>query len=247
MSFKSFVTTGVAAGATVSALAVAPAAYAGSFSIGGLTSDSGFIQFDKNTRVQFDFLESRGFFKSAFGIYDQDGNLVETLFTEQKRFDSGSSDAKNDWLGTCPETVPVCKAVFEFQAGVQYQFGLTPEPTLSGDHGDSIDADGLTIDAGGYSVGADPNFAIVSNADGYIRSTVGPAAIAGGADPQDELLDTSSFDFFVAINDSDAIDGDIQDFIVGAKAVPEPATLLGIMVVGGLGFFGRRRQGQAEA
>jgi hypothetical protein len=84
-----------------------------------------------------------------------------------------------------------------------------------------------------------------------IATTAPPLAYAikGGADPQVMTIDTSSYDWFVAINDSHPTDFDVQDFIVGAnaEAVPEPGTLIGIGVVAGLGFLGSRRKQKAEA
>jgi hypothetical protein len=241
MSFKSFVTTGVAAGATVAALAVAPAAHAGSFSFGGGLGESmdGFVTFTQKTLVEFTFLESRGMFRSDFGIYDESGTLLTNLFSENAPgYDAGSSDLNGDWLGTCPETVPNCTASFVFQSGVKYQFGLTPLPILTGADGDS----GTVSDAAAVF----PEAAVISNADSYDRSTIGPTNGGGGV----MTLDTSSYDFFVAINDDHPVDGDVQDFIVGAnvvKAVPEPGTLVGIGFVAGLGFLGSRRKQKAEA
>jgi hypothetical protein len=246
MSFKSFVTTGVAAGATVAALAVAPAAHAGSFSFGGGLGESmdGFVTFTQKTLVDFTFIESRGMFASDFGIYDESGTLLTTLFSENNPgYDPGSNDATNDWLGTCPTTVPNCNASFVFKEGVKYQFGLTG-PTgliLTGLNGDSGTVDDASLVA--------PDFAIISDADSYDRSTIGPTAIGQGADPGVTTIDTSSYDWFVAINDSHPTDFDVQDFIVGAnaEAVPEPGTLIGIGVVAGLGFLGSRRKQKAEA
>ena len=240
MSFKSFVTTGVAASATVAALAVAPAAHAGSFSFGGGlgTSMDGFVTFTQKTLVEFSFIESRGMFASDFGVYDESGTLLTTLFSENAPgYDAGSSDLNGDWLGTCPETVPNCTASFVFKSGVKYQFGLSPLPILTGVDGDS----GTVSDAAAVS-GA----AIISDADSYDRSTIGPTNGGGGV----MTLDTSGYDFFVAINDAHPVDADVQDFTVGAnvvKAVPEPGTLVGIGAVAGLGFLGSRRKQKAEA
>jgi hypothetical protein len=247
MSFKSFVTTSVAAGATFAALAVAPAAQAGTFFFdGGLgESTEGFVIFTQKTLVDFTFIESRGMFASDFGVYDEFGTLLTTLFSENNPgYDPGSNDATNDWLGTCPTTVPNCNASFVFKEGVKYQFGLTAPKggtILTGVNGDS----GTVSDASLVA----PDFSIISDADSYDRSTVGPTAIKGGADPQVMTIDTSMYDWFVAINDSHPTDFDVQDFIVGAnaEAVPEPGTLIGIGVVAGLGFLGSRRKQKAEA
>lgn len=86
--------------------------------------------FETKTLLRFDFVESRGKYKSNLGIYtkDQSGNftLLKNLFQEVgKGYDLGSNDATNDWLGTCGKTVLECNTSYNFLPGVEYFFGLT--------------------------------------------------------------------------------------------------------------------------
>lgn len=244
----------------------AQAGTASPFTVGGVTfnKDGSFEIGDTPTTIKFKFLESRGFYQSSFGIYDSNkptANLVQTLFTENAPgYNPGSNDPKNDWLGTCGITITPapCEINYTFNKGT-YFFGLdsTPQGNIQ-----YTEASG-TFDAGVAGLGkpkgpifptgannpANPPYsAFNSNAKSYIRSTIGPSAIAAGANPQFQTIDTSPFSFFTAINDTAEIDKDVQDFIVGAtivttQTVPEPATLAGLGLVAGAMTMLRRRKG----
>lgn len=216
---------------------------------------NGTITFNKATKLDFTFLESRGKFRSDFGIYDATNmNLVATIFSEKPvtankpndGYDPGSNDGKNDWLGTCGVTVNPCTAWYMFAPGT-YKFGLTaPAGATEFTAGAGSFDEGVAI-APGANTGPMPGF--ISDADEYWRSTVGPSKISslpGGkgvaANWAFQKLDTSKYEFFVAINDSNKIDGDVQDMIVGVKKTPEPATLGGLALVGGAMAMIRRRK-----
>jgi hypothetical protein len=212
-------------------------------------NNTGIIKFDKDTKVDFTFLESRGMFRSDFGIYEAAGNmnLVHTLFSEKAPgYNPGSNDAKNDWLGTCGIAVNPCTAWFTFKEGVEYKFGLTaPKGKTEYTAAAGTFDEGTAAAPDTILTGPMPGF--ISDAHIYNRSQVGPTAIKKGADPKFDKLDTSKYDFFVAINDSNKVDGDIQDFIVGAnvKDVPEPAALGGLgLVAGAMTMLRRRKQNQ---
>lgn len=211
-----------------------------------LNSD-GSITFATPETLEFTFLESRGFYKSSYGVYDSGKNLVKTLFTENAPgYDLGSNDAKNDWLGTCGITVTPapCKINYTFASGT-YFFGLDSAPQ----GGKTFTEASGTFDEGiaaapGTNPANPPYSAFISTSDIYYRSTVGPGAGGGNFQP----IDTSPYDFFTAINDTADIDKDVQDFIVAAKivpptTVPEPATLAGLGLVAGAMTMLRRRKG----
>ncbi len=236
----------------------AQAATPSPFTVGGVTfnTDGSFKIGDTPTTINFKFLESRGFFRSSFGIYSapNQGALVQTLFTENAPgYDNVgpndvSSDAKNDWLGTCGITITPapCEISYTFNKGT-YFFGLDSRPQggvtfteTSGTYDEGIEI------APGNNPANPPYSAFNSNSKIYYRSTVGPGAGGG----QFKALDTSPFSFFTAINDTSEIDKDIQDFIVGATivttpptTVPEPATLAGLGLVAGAMTMLRRRKG----
>jgi hypothetical protein len=213
---------------------------------------NGSVTFTNSETLQFEFKESRGLYRSNYGIFDSNKNLVTTLFSEKAPgYDPGSNDANGDWLGTPGVTVDPFIANYTFAAGT-YFFGLsTPgTPTLFTEATGNFDSGVASLNgfpSGGTSPGNPPNAAFISTADVYYRSTVGPAAIAGGANPNFQPINTSQYAFFTAINDSDDVDKDVQDFIVGVKSVPEPATLGGLALVGGaMGMLRRRKAAQVS-
>ena len=220
-------------------------------------NSNGSITFDAPETLEFTFLESRGFFRSSFGVYSAPNAdaRVTTLFTENAPgFDLGSSAANGDFLGTPGQTVNPFITSFTFAPGT-YFFGLDSRPqggTTFTDTSGTFDAGiaGLGnpfVPSGGSNPANPPFSAFNSTSPIYYRSTVGPDSIANGVNPNFQPLDTSSFNFFTAINDTDAIDGDVQDFIVGVRSttttVPEPATLAGLGLVAGAMTMLRRRKG----
>lgn len=221
-----------------------------------LNSNGSFTVDDQET-LEFTFLESRGFYQSSFGIYSAPNAdaLVKTLFTENAPgYNPGSSDLNGDWLGTPGQTVNPFTTSYTFASGT-YFFGLDSRPQggttftqTSGPFDAGVAGLGNPFVPSGGSSPANPPFsAFNSTSPIYYRSTVGPGAIANGVNPNFQPLDTSSFNFFTAINDTDQIDGDVQDFIVGVRStnrtVPEPATLAGLGLVAGAMTMLRRRKG----
>ncbi|AFY67511.1 PEP-CTERM sorting domain-containing protein [Geitlerinema sp. PCC 7407] len=227
MTFKrNLASLGLVAG---SLLAIASPGQAAS-----LTSDvfgSGGISFDQDTTLAFDFLESRGKYRSNFGVYVEEGgdrSLVETLFSEVGAgYDPGSTDASNDWLGTCGVTVLDCAANFTFRAGQTYFFGLT------GANG-TVFSDGLST-----------VFRYASDGS-YTYNTQGPNWIQNnpGVTPDRKTVAVGSQEVLVAINDSYEADVDVNDFIVKAspvERVPEPSALAGLAIAASAWAFSRRR------
>jgi hypothetical protein len=221
-------------------------------------NSNGSITFAAPETLEFTFLESRGLYQSSFGIYSapNEGALVQTLFTEKAPgYDPDRSDANGDWLGTPGVTVAPFIANYTFAPGT-YFLGLDSRPqggttftTASGSFEAGVPLP-IAADKQGTpftpptTTGA-PNQAFNSTADFYTRSTIGPGAGGGGF----TTINTSSFDFFTAINDTAELDKDVQDFIVGARiaptnrTVPEPATLAGLGLVAGAMTMLRRRKG----
>ena len=192
--------------------------------------------------VDFTFLESHGMFRSDFGIYNAGTMaLVSNLFSEKAPgYDPGSNDPKNDWEGTCGKTVTACTVWYKFANAGTYKFGLTAPAGKTE----------FTEHTGNFASAATaPMPGIISTADSYTFDTTGPTALSQGKPHKFKTIDTSPYDFFVAINDSNKVDGDIQDFIVGAKvkSVPEPAALGGLgLVAGAMTFLRRRKNNQAS-
>jgi len=219
---------------------------------------NGSITFAAPETLEFTFLESRGFFRSSFGVYSAPNAdaRVTTLFTENAPgFDLGSSAANGDFLGTPGQTVNPFITSFTFAPGT-YFFGLDSRPqggttftTASGSFETgvplSIPADKQGTPFTPPTTTGAPNQAFNSTADFYTRSTIGPGA---GGPAGFTTINTSSFDFFTAINDTFTGDADVNDFIVGVRStppetVPEPATLAGLGLVAGAMTMLRRRKG----
>ena len=111
---KTSTVIGLVAGSTLAASAIPAHAY-----IFGNNS----ISFDTDTIVDFNFVSSQGSFQSTLGVVMNSAptTVVGTLFQEIQRSDNGGS---NDWMGTCPTTVPNCNTTFTFLAGQQYSLIL---------------------------------------------------------------------------------------------------------------------------
>ena len=80
-----FLSALTATAAATALFSVAAPAEAASFGTSAIT-------FEQDTEVKFNFLGSRGMFKSALGVYDVQNSmptLIETLFAETKRSDNG--------------------------------------------------------------------------------------------------------------------------------------------------------------
>jgi len=209
---------------------------------------NGTINVAASETIKFDFVESRGMFQSSFGIYSAPSaaSLVTTLFTENAPgYDLGRSDANGDWLGTCGITVTPapCKISYTFANAGSYYFGL------SSPDGSTI----FTNKFGTFASAAEADLtppessAFISDAKTYTRSTIGPSSGGGGF----TTLDLSKYAGFVAINDSAALDKDVQDFIVAiqpsVQTVPEPATLAGLgLVAGAMTMLRRRKRSQVS-
>jgi hypothetical protein len=223
-------------------------------------NSNGSITFAAPETLEFTFLESRGLYRSSFGIYSAPNAnaLVTTLFTENAPgYDPGSSDA-NDWQGTPGTTVNPFITSYTFAPGT-YFFGLDSRPQggttftqATGNFNVGVPLPNPSLPApppGGY-VSAAPNQAFISTADTYTRTTRGPGAIANGQDPGFTTINTSQYDFFMAVDDENSVDQDVNDQLIGARivtrppaTVPEPATLAGLGLVAGAMTMLRRRKG----
>lgn len=107
------------------------------------------IEFEEDTVVEFEFIESHGAYQSTFGVIDLDtcqtnptGEIIfETcsktpLLSETKpsdtyqtvfrrsTYEDNLNRANNDFIGTPGNTVPQPMAEFTFQAGERYAFYL---------------------------------------------------------------------------------------------------------------------------
>ena len=82
------------------------------------------IFFEEDTEVQFDFLQSNGWWRSDFGVKNLDTGIENILLSEDLNVDPGSG-WHNDNKGTPGIAVKNTSNSFTFQADTNYTFFLT--------------------------------------------------------------------------------------------------------------------------
>jgi hypothetical protein len=84
------------------------------------------VQFDKETAIEFEFLESHGSYKATFGVMDLNTGAKTALIKEDKQSDSDERavNKASDFLGTPGNAVSQPKNIFKFQANTPYTFYL---------------------------------------------------------------------------------------------------------------------------
>lgn len=206
------------------------------------------------TRVKFDFLESHGWFQSDFGVYDVTTDTYTTIFSEAYRSDSnalgpGASAAPS--MGTCPTTVPDCESkFFTFEAGHEYSFFL------------SNGTDSPTVYSANSLNRTDYRWASFENQTKFFESL----DVLNDETYKDRSLDVQlSSDLATSAGDRATLlagmtgliafedngyrpdtgewyHKDYNDVLVSVQVVPEPATILGLGLVGGAMALSRRRK-----
>jgi hypothetical protein len=120
--FRSTLTTGIGLG-------LASMAITGLSAVAAQAADefgSNTVQFDKETAIEFEFLESHGSYKATFGVMDLNTGTKTALIKEDKQSDSDerSINKASDFLGTPGNAVSQPKNIFKFQANTPYTFYL---------------------------------------------------------------------------------------------------------------------------
>ncbi len=116
---KSTITIGIGLVSLALAGIFAPAAKADEFG-------NGAVQFDKETAVEFEAIESHGSYKATFGVMDLNSGAKTILIKEDKASDSDDLGVNkaSDFLGTPSNTLNPAKNIFKFQANTPYTFYL---------------------------------------------------------------------------------------------------------------------------
>lgn len=222
-----------AAAATVVG-AVSSPAQAFSFGPGG-------IRFDRDTTVDFSFIESHGYFRQRFGVQEIGGSRTNLMW-ETTRSDNNSW--ANDWQGTCGSALLNCNASFTFKAGKSYSLFLDAIDDFGGTYvlGEAVKFFNAPEAA---TVLADTSYRDYNRSPNSLLSRT---AGTNNANPFAAPVLIAFEDYGLRNNASDD-HVDYNDFMLTAQAratVPEPATLAGLgVVVGGFGFARRRRVHQA--
>ncbi|MBW4670578.1 MAG: hypothetical protein KME60_24960 [Cyanomargarita calcarea GSE-NOS-MK-12-04C] len=120
--------------------------------------DNQAIQFDKDTSVEFEFVESRGAYQSTFGIVNLSTGEKTPLLREVKPSDDNQqiSSRNKDFLGTPGNTVPNPFAEFNFKANTPYSLYL--ESTIKGKDGGIVYTSSRANKAGNQQAKLSENF-----------------------------------------------------------------------------------------
>lgn len=181
------------------------------------------IKFDEDTTLRFDFLGSNGEYRSALGVF--------TVGTTGGRKPKPIISAVGGSLLT--ETAPgydtkasdykgdclLCSSTFTFLKGVEYTLGLISEVQTGG--GQSYISKGTVYSTDRLNSGS-------------TRNTLFSGNLAKGV-----ILKWD--------DNGNRADRDYNDFRVGVKAVPEPATLAGLGLAAGSLLLSRRRKADQSA
>ncbi len=181
--------------------------------------------FDATTTVDFTLIETHNRNQSNFGVLDVAKNAFTSLFAETKGWDTYPSETnqqQTDWLGTCGNTILNCSSSFTFDAKKQYKLGFW---------------DGSSL----YSLfkAVEDSYTYTTTSEDYIgqsqsKIVSGFQVVFIGA--EDGLYRRSSQPVY-----------DYQDFVIRAskqqrRAIPEPASTIGLGVVAGAIALSRRRK-----
>jgi hypothetical protein len=218
---------------SAAALAIAPNAQAASFGTSG-------ISFDKDTTLEFTFQVSHGKFESELGAFDISSAISSILLEEVDRADEGFKSDDLGWKGTCGDAVAVCTAKYTFEANKSYSLRLLSE--LNGSFKSLMSS--TSTDNNGSKQRA--IFASQSVFETNIFTLEDGQGFGNAASYTDGLALLKGAGVWIGFDDGgNGDDMDYQDFVVSAKIVeedvPEPASIMGLMVVGAAALKLRRR------
>lgn len=214
------------------------------------------IQFDTDTTVDFEFLQSHGWWKGQFGVVDT-SSLNETFLISETRHVNPGSGWQDDSKGTAGIGLAVENpfSSFTFKAGTEYSFFLRshdvndPSRTYTQYSNTLLNPQWYRNGTGAGAIG-DGTFKISGN---NYDSSLNNQIVDGRQRAlfQGDVFSSGGTTIFFEDNTTWG-NNDFDDFIVSARvvqaeAVPEPATLMGLAVVAGSAtLFRRRKQSQVS-
>ncbi|MGB3509879.1 MAG: PEP-CTERM sorting domain-containing protein [Microcoleaceae cyanobacterium] len=226
------------------------------------------IIFDADTEVEFDFLQSHGWWRGDFGVKNLDTGIETILLSETFNADAGSG-WQDDNLGTAGKAVQNPLASFTFAASNNYTFFLTsynkdgsPDTPYNTQYSTSSLNPGWYAGGTGKGTQGDGTFLIGAGPEEYDKNNYDSSLngmIVDGPQRaffQGDIFSEGSANIFFEDNTTWG-DNDFDDFVVKATApsmgggispeaesVPEPATMAGLgIVIGGM-FLSRSRKKQ---
>ncbi|HEY9648640.1 MAG TPA: PEP-CTERM sorting domain-containing protein [Chroococcidiopsis sp.] len=232
------------ASAALTASIVGISAPAQAFSFG-----SGGIQFDQDTSVEFTFDQSHGAYTSSLWVYSVENSALDNgtkLFYETKQSDNSW---ENEWKGTFGNAVTSTNGqvtqVFNFLKDKVYALVLYSDAFSGNPFQQSVTSTTALNPTGTQQ-------AVLGNFNLNYGST-SPFSAANGGKGADQFAAVSLSDLVNGVKISfddrgNGNDADFQDFTVFAKAasntesVPEPASMAGLMLVGGAIAASRRKR-----
>jgi hypothetical protein len=130
--FKSALRLGLGAIAAAAITTLAPSVKAAD------DFNNNFIRFGKDTKVEFEFIESHGAYQSTFGVINLVSGEKTPLLAEVKASDDPSlvSPRSRDFVGTPGNTVAQPLASYTFKAGQPYAFYM--DSTYQGREGGTV-------------------------------------------------------------------------------------------------------------
>lgn len=207
------------------------------------------ILFDTDTTIDFEFLQSNGWWQGQFGVVETSNVSQTFLISESRKVDPGSG-LHNDSKGTAGLGLAVENplANFTFKAGTEYSFFLTsydtkdPSKTYTQYSSNLLNPQWYRH---GQGTGKQGNGTFMITGNDYDSSLKG--TILDGR--QRTLFDGDLFSGMNLLFEDNTTwgDNDFDDFVVSARiaqsaSVPEPATLTGLLVVAGAATLVRRRK-----
>jgi hypothetical protein len=191
--------------------------------------------------IQMDGLGSRGMGLSSFGYFlpNQGEASFISIFDETSPYNPGERANTHDWLGTCGVAITgLCEVFVTFKAGMTYQLALLSE--------------GLRT----FGLGVNDSYTFDAVSDQFYD----PTSMQYNAAHSSQFVTVSQKGaLFIGMEDGEFVQTkasrtnaatyyyDYQDWVVKAEAVPEPATLAGLGIVGGGLILSRRRKSKQMA
>ncbi|MFB2897001.1 PEP-CTERM sorting domain-containing protein [Aerosakkonemataceae cyanobacterium BLCC-F50] len=172
------------------------------------------IKFDRDTNANFQFVSAQGSYLSNLGVYNVASQNFTSLFQETQPFDSEANDFTST-CGTGSSAIPNCNATFTFLKDTEYSLALLSEGEPTVYSTTALNDTSLGFGTQAQFSGNNPN--------------LNPVLVAFEDRSETQFIDFN--DFKVRISTDEA-----------TTSVPEPATIAGLILVGGIMLTTRLRQ-----